>query len=285
MRIVLCGVRGSTPSPGSQFVRYGGNTSCIALSHDGESPTLVLDAGTGLQQLTPHLNGSPFSGTILLTHMHWDHTHGLPFFSSGDRDDARVALVMPAQGDPVRLLERVISPPHFPITPAQLRGEWSFSNIGPGEHSIEDFSVRALEIPHKGGLMLGYRVSDGETSLAYMCDHSPVSMGAGPQGFGEYHPNACTLAKGVDLLIHDAQHTADEFPAVASFGHSAIDYAVGLAESCGVPRLLLFHHAPGRTDDELDRIEASWQGRSLQVEAAREQMVIDLSKLGGMSGS
>ncbi len=287
MRIVLCGVRGSTPSPGPQYVRYGGNTSCVALSHSSEAPTLVLDAGTGLQQLAPRLEGEAFRGTILLSHLHWDHTHGLPFFSSGDRDDASVSLVMPAQGDPVTLLERVISPPHFPITPAQLRGDWSFHNIEPGEHSIEGFTVQSLEIPHKGGRMLGYRVSDGEASLAYMCDHSPISMGPGPHGFGEYHPNACTLAQGVDLLIHDAQHTAEEFPAVASFGHSAIDYAVGLAETCGVSRLLLFHHSPARTDDELDRIEAYWQDRTLHIEAAREQMVIDLVEKpsAGVSGS
>ena len=287
MRIVLCGVRGSTPSPGPQFVRYGGNTSCVALSHSSEAPTLVLDGGTGLQQLAPRLKGSAFRGTILLTHLHWDHTHGLPFFSSGDRDDASVSLVMPAQGDPVTLLERVISPPHFPITPSQLRGDWRFSSIEPGEHSIEGFSVQALEIPHKGGTMLGYRVSDGAASLAYMCDHSPIAFGPGPHGFGEYHSNACTLAQGADLLIHDAQHTAEEFPAVASFGHSAIDYAVGLAESCEVPRLLLFHHSPARTDDELDRIEASWQGRTVKVEAAREQMVIDLVETpsAGVSGS
>lgn len=276
MRIVLCGVRGSTPSPGPQFVRYGGNTSCVALSHGSERPTLVLDAGTGLQQLTPRLEGEAFRGTILLTHLHWDHTHGLPFFPSGDRDDASVSLVMPAQGDPVTLLERVISPPHFPITPSQLRGDWSFSSIEPGEHSIEGYTVQALEIPHKGGMMLGYRVSDGEVSLAYMCDHSPIAFGPGPQGFGEYHSNACALAQGADLLIHDAQHTAEEFPGVASFGHSAIDYAVGLAEHCEVGRLLLFHHSPARTDEELDRIEVSWQGRTLHVEAAREQMVIDL---------
>jgi phosphoribosyl 1,2-cyclic phosphodiesterase len=276
--MVLCGVRGSTPSPGPEFVRYGGNTSCVALSHGTDAPTLVLDGGTGLQQLAPRLNGSAFRGTILLTHLHWDHTHGLPFFSSGDHDDASVSLVMPAQGDPVTLLERVISPPHFPITPAQLRGDWSFNNIEPGEYSIEGFSVQALEIPHKGGMMLGYRVSDGEASLAYMCDHSPIASGPGPHGFGEYHSNACALAQGADLLIHDAQHTAEEFPAVASFGHSAVDYAVGLGEFCEVGRVLLFHHAPARTDAELDRIEAGWQGRPLPVEAAREQMVIDLPK-------
>jgi phosphoribosyl 1,2-cyclic phosphodiesterase len=276
VRILFCGVRGSTPSPGPQFVRYGGNTSCIALSHGSESPALVLDAGTGLQQLTPRLEGKAFRGTILLTHLHWDHTHGLPFFSAGDRVDAEVSLLMPAQGDPVDVLERALSPPHFPITPRQLRGRWGFANIEPGQHSIEGFGVQALEIPHKGGRMLGYRVSDGDASLAYICDHSPIALGPGPQGFGAYHPNVCALAEGADLLIHDAQHTAEEFPAVASFGHSAIDYAVGLAESCDVARLLLFHHSPARTDDELDAIEACWQGRRLEVVAAREQTVIDL---------
>ncbi|MDQ3717157.1 MAG: MBL fold metallo-hydrolase, partial [Actinomycetota bacterium] len=86
MRIQLCGVRGSTPAPGRDFVRYGGNTSCVALAHDGAEPTLLLDAGTGLSRVSRILEGRPFQGTILLGHLHWDHTHGLPFFRSGDQD-------------------------------------------------------------------------------------------------------------------------------------------------------------------------------------------------------
>ena len=84
MRLHLCGTRGSTPAPGADYVRYGGHTSCVAVAHDGEIPTLILDAGTGLREVTPLLAGRPFGGVILLSHLHWDHVHGLPFFRGGD---------------------------------------------------------------------------------------------------------------------------------------------------------------------------------------------------------
>ena len=136
MRIHLCGVRGSTPAPGADFLRYGGQTSCLALAHDDEAvPALILDAGTGLRQVTPLLAGKPFCGTILLTHLHWDHVHGLPFFAAGDRGDAAVSLLLPDQQDGTSaadVLARGMSPPHFPIGPGGLRGSWSFGLIGPG---------------------------------------------------------------------------------------------------------------------------------------------------------
>lgn len=256
-------------------MRYGGHTSCVAIAHDDEPPVLVLDAGTGLRALAPLLQGAPFRGTMLLSHLHWDHTHGLPFFPAGDRQDARTRLLIPAQGDPAAVLERAISPPHFPITPAQLRGRWSFDSLEPGEHSIEGFSVLALDIPHKGGRTYGYRVADGSGSIAYLPDHSPISLGPG-DGFGEYHEAALRLAADVDLLFHDAQYTAEEFPARATFGHSAIDYAVELARRAEVGRLLLFHHEPARTDAELDAIVEAWRDSGVRVSAAAEGTVITL---------
>ena len=277
MRVIVCGVRGSTPAPGPEFVRYGGNTSCVAIAADGAQPTLVLDAGTGLQRLGAHLDGRTFNGTILLSHLHWDHTHGLPFFNSGDRQDAQVTVLMPAQGDPVNVLARAMSPPHFPIKPTELRGRWRFLGIQPGDRTVEGFEVLAREIPHKGGLTYGYRVSDSRHSIAYLSDHSPTALGPGPNGLGAYHSAALELTRGVDLLIHDAQHTAEEFPQKSSFGHSAIDYAIGLAAAARVKRVLLFHHDPPRTDDQLDAIMAALPPSAIPVEAAAEGSVIELA--------
>jgi len=276
VRLYICGVRGSTPAPGSDFVRYGGNTSCVALAHADGAPTLVLDAGTGLQRLTQVLDGQPFRGAILLGHLHWDHTHGVPFFRAGDHPDARVDLYMPAQGDPVAVLARVLSPPHFPIGPTDLRGDWRFHALEPGDHAIEGFTVTAREIPHKGGRTYGYRISDGRATIAYLSDHSPIALGPGRDGLGEYHDNALELAHDADVLLHDAQYTAAEMKERAEFGHSAIDYAIGLAERAGVRRLLLFHHDPPRTDDAIDELVRASQRPGLEIAAAAEGTVIDL---------
>jgi ribonuclease BN (tRNA processing enzyme) len=230
-------VRGSTPAVGKEYERYGGNTSCIAVLNQQGPPQLILDAGTGLRSTSDLMNGRPFQGTILLGHLHWDHTHGLPFTGCVNRPDAVVRLVQPEQGPAEQVLARAISPPHFPVRPSQLAGEWTFDSIDPGEHQIEGLQVRAVEIPHPGGRMFGYRVSDGRRTFAYVSDHSPIDFGAGPAGWGEYHPAIRELATGVDLLIHDAQYTADEFPSRRTYGHSTFDYTVGLARECQVPRL------------------------------------------------
>jgi Beta-lactamase superfamily domain len=181
MRIHICGVRGSTPAPGAEFLRYGGHTSCLAIAHEaGAPPALILDAGTGLCQVTPLLRGKAFAGTILLTHLHWDHVHGLPFFRGGDRDDARVILLIP-ENSPGSSAEAVLagamSPPHFPIPPSGLRGNWTFGTVVPGRLKAEGFAVEAREVPHKGGRTLGYRVSDGHAALAYIPDHCPTVLG------------------------------------------------------------------------------------------------------------
>jgi phosphoribosyl 1,2-cyclic phosphodiesterase len=280
MRIQLCGVRGSTPAPGPDFVRYGGNTSCVALISDGElAPSLILDAGTGLRQVTPLLHGKPFRGTIVLSHLHWDHVHGLPFFAGGDTDGAEVSLLMPDQAggeSALDVLSRCMSPPHFPIGPGQLRGAWTFGMLPPGELRTGPFTILALEIPHKGGRTYGYRVSDGRSVLAYLPDHCPTGLGPGPDGLGEYHDAAVTLAAGADALIHDASLLPDEVPAQASLGHSAADYAVGLAARAGSRRVVLFHHGPDRTDTELDKLAGRLAGACLPVIVAAEREVLSL---------
>jgi len=276
VRVHVCGTRGSTPAPGPQFIRYGGHTSCLALSRDGEQPVLLLDAGTGIRNVSRLLDGRPFDGSILLGHLHWDHTQGLPFFRSGDDPAARVDLYMPAQGDPEAVLERTMSPPHFPITPAQLRGNWHFHTLEEGQSQIEGFSVSAREVPHKGGRTFGLRVSDGTSTLCYLSDHRPTAVGPGPGGLGEYHDAAMDLARDCDVLFHDAQYTDEELGGRECFGHASAGYALGLAEAAGAKRLLLYHHDPPRTDEEIDAIVAAYTGGGTVVEAAAEGMVVDL---------
>lgn len=282
MRALVLGSRGSTPAPGAGYLRYGGHTSCIAvLGDDDLVPHLVLDAGTGLQMLTEVLDGAPFTGSILLGHLHWDHTHGLPFFAAGAAPGARVDVLLPDQGeDAEEVLGRAFSPPHFPVLPRALGDGWSFGSLEVGEHSIEGFTVLARDIPHKGGRTFGYRVSDGTSSLAYLSDHFPLGLGPGPEGLGEYHPAALDLCRGVDLVIHDAQHTAAELPALAVLGHSAIEYAIGLAVAAGAAELMLFHHGPRRTDDEIDALVAEHSGAEVRVRAAIEGDLVQVGAVG-----
>jgi phosphoribosyl 1,2-cyclic phosphodiesterase len=280
LQVQFCGVRGSLPAPGIEFVRYGGHTSCLALSHDGaDAPSLILDAGTGLRVASPLLAGAPFDGTILLTHLHWDHTMGLPFFPAGDRVDARVSVIIPEQesgASAAEVLGGMMSPPYFPVGPTDLRGRWSCRTIAPGERQLEGFAVLAREIPHKGGRTFGYRVSDGHSALAYMPDHNPTALGPGEDGFGEYHPAALELAREVDVLVHDAQLLPAELAAEGDFGHAVADYSVGLATRAGARSVALFHHRLNRTDDALDALESRLGGGPAAVSVAAQGVVLHL---------
>ena len=280
MRLFVCGVRGSTSAPGREFAGVGGHPSCVALAHDGEPPRLVLDAGTGLRVLTTVLDGAPFQGTILLGHLHWDHTEGLPFFAAGDRSDAVVRVLLPAQpGAAVTLIERTMAPPNFPITPGGLNGSWSFDHVAEGRHEIEGFVVLAREIPHKGGCTFGFRITDRlGRSVAYLSDHAPQSLGVGLSGLGALHPAAVELATDVDLLIHDAQFTVAELVTRSLYGHSAAPYGAELAQHSGARRVLLYHHDPNRTDDQVAAIAVDVRRRhpSATIDVATEGIVIDL---------
>jgi phosphoribosyl 1,2-cyclic phosphodiesterase len=271
MDVHFCGVRGSTPAPGLPFVRYGGHTSCVALAHEGQTPSLVLDAGTGLRNVTALCGGQPFEGTILLGHLHWDHVHGLPFFGAGLAVGSRVDVRVPSpDGNPVDTLARGMSPPHFPVGPRDMGPGWSFSTLRAGDWSIEGFDVSVREIPHKGGQTFGFRVSDGAGSIAYLSDHAPHVIGDGEDGLGALHPAALELACDVDVLIHDAQFLAAQFPAVTFLGHSSVEYVVALARAARAGQACLFHHAPDRTDAQIDAIIADQRGAPVPVRAAAE---------------
>ena len=278
MRLYLCGVRGSTPSPGAEFLRYGGHTSCVAIAHDDEQvPSLILDAGTGVRSVTALMGGHPFTGTILLTHLHWDHVQGLPFFSAGDQEGAQVSLLLPEQEDgsqALEMLSRAMSPPHFPMGPDGLRGSWSFGSIAPGRSTHQGFEVLTAEVPHKGGRTFGYRISDDHASIAYIPDHCPTALGPGLDGYGELHPAVLELAAEADLLVHDAQLLSEhELAAEGRFGHAAADYAVELGAEAGVKTVALFHHRPDRTDHALDELATRYPAPPNVIVAAQDQVL------------
>lgn len=276
MHVHLCGVRGSTPAPGREFAEVGGNTSCVAIAHDGAPPSLVLDAGTGLRKLSALLDGQPFRGTIVLSHLHWDHVMGVPFFAAGDHPDARVKVLVPEQGsDAETLIEKMMSPPSFPITPSQLRGRWEFESYGEGTLELEGFSVLAREVPHAGGRTMGLRVADERGSIAYMSDHAPHELGPGERGVGVVHDAARVLAGGVDVLFHDSQYTTEELAVRFTWGHASMEYCVELAEAAGAQRVVLFHHDPGRTDEAVAELHAKLQATTdVPIDIGREGLTI-----------
>lgn len=277
MRVALCGVRGSLPATGAEYQGIGGATSCVAIAHDGEAPSLVLDAGTGLRRLAGMLKPNPFRGTIIMGHLHWDHILGIPFFPAGDHPDADVRFLVPEQGlDVLEVLSRAMRPPLFPISPAQLRGAWRFGTYDEGELELEGFTVLAREIPHGGGRTMGLRISDGRSSIAYLSDHSPHTIGPGDDGFGELHPAALDLARDVDVLIHDSQYTKSELVQKFTWGHTAVPYCVNLAERCNVKTLMMFHHDPMRTDDEVRALAATLYSDTVDIQIGVEGLEIQL---------
>ncbi|SDU89059.1 MBL fold metallo-hydrolase [Jiangella alkaliphila] len=275
MKVVLHGVRGSTPAPGAAFVRTGGHTSCVSVTVRGEAaPRLVLDAGTGLTNLTTLLGGAPYRGDLVLSHLHWDHVQGLPFFRSGDVDGADVRLWLPAQsgaepgvaGSAAALLRRAMSPPHFPIGPDGLAGRWRFDACDAGWFEAGGARIRLADLPHKGGRTFGIRVEADGASFAYLPDHA-AGAGDGP---------AADLVRGVDLLLHDAQFSDAERYWAEAYGHSTVGDAVALAARARVGRLVLIHHAPARPDDDVDELAAKHAAAApLPVAVGREGDVLE----------
>ncbi|TAM85719.1 MAG: MBL fold metallo-hydrolase [Jatrophihabitans sp.] len=270
MKLLLLGVRGSTPTPGPEFVRYGGHTSCVAVIPDGaQDPTLVLDAGTGLRMLSTRLSTPAYRGAIVLSHLHWDHVQGIPFFGAGDRHASVVDVYVPAQrGESGReLVTRMMSPPLFPIEPGGLNGDWTFHTLDAGSYEIGGFTVRTADLAHKGGRTFGYRIEDAASSIAYLPDHGPV------QGCS---PAARDLVAGVDVMLHDAQFLESERAIADEYGHATVDDAIRLADEAGARRLVLFHHSPVRTDAQLDELARSIDA-PLPVSVAREGQLIDVT--------
>jgi phosphoribosyl 1,2-cyclic phosphodiesterase len=277
LNVTFYGARGSTPCPCPANRRYGGNTACVALESPGEDP-MAFDLGTGLRfwgETLPQ-DGS-FRGTALVTHLHWDHVQGLPFFVPIDRPGAVLDVYGPAQEGGVSLGEafhQFMRPPFFPVRPDDLRGEIRFHDVLDDDLVLGPAKVKVRPVPHPGRTV-GFRVDWNGVSVAYLSDHQA------PLDRATVAESALELCDGVDVLIHDAQYRPDEWEAKAHWGHCTVDYAVLVAREAGARRLVLFHHDPAHDDDEVDRLlgEARREAERTGVEevvAASEGLTISL---------
>ncbi|GIU89139.1 MAG: MBL fold metallo-hydrolase [Acidimicrobiia bacterium] len=283
IRIGFHGVRGSTPCEGPQYQRYGGHSSCVSLEADGQPP-IVFDLGTGLRAYGERLGGvHPFHGAVLLTHLHWDHVQGLPFFAPLHDPETTLDVHGPrqAEGALSDVFAQLMRPPFFPIRPDGLAGRVDFHDTGDDDFPIGLAKVRSRWVRHVGPT-LGFRVDWNGLSVAYVPDHGP---GCCPDDPDDHVPHeVLELCDGVDVLIHDAQHTDAEYSVKRHWGHSTIDYALHVAREAGARQLVLFHHDPSHGDDVLDLMAAetadrAWRRGGPDVLAAHEGLELTLESM------
>lgn len=274
MSVTFYGVRGSTPCHGPLTAKYGGNTACVAIHAPNQRPVL-LDLGTGLRYFGKEYMESteaPIDAIALVTHMHWDHIQGLPFFSPIIRDGARLEIFGPKQDGGRSFLDSVsgaIRQPTFPVELHDLHGKFDFRDLGNDDFMVDSFQVKSRVVPHNGPT-IGYRIEIGGASIAYIPDHQMPLDGSFvvPDGVRE-------LVQDVDLLIHDSQYTEAEFALKANWGHCTSEFAIRIGAECGAKSVALFHHDPDRTDAELDAIKCS-EVNGMQVFVAREGATVSL---------
>lgn len=280
MQLKIWGCRGSVPSPGPTTVVCGGNTSCVELSLD-DGTVLVLDAGTGIRDLGDDLvERGVHRIHLLLTHLHLDHVEGLRFFAP--LFDPKVTLDVWGPPSTVGSLEdsiaRTFSPPLFPIDLGVVPAQVAFHDAPRQPWNLESALVTAALVVHPGPT-LGYRIEADGSSVAYLPDHEPALTGI------EERPSdwisGAAIAEGVDVLLHDAQYFEDEYAERIGWGHSSVSDTIAYAQALRVGRLVLFHHEPHHSDDDLSGLEERAQdllsqdgGRST---LAREGMVVEFS--------
>jgi phosphoribosyl 1,2-cyclic phosphodiesterase len=288
-RVTIWGARGSIPTPGPQTARYGGNTPCLAVEADGAGGRsyVVLDAGTGIRPFgreAAETAQTPVTVDLLLSHTHWDHIQGLPFFAPlfDRRNTVRISGPRQGQVELERILRDQMNPVVFPVPLDQLDAALSVTHVEAGVFDAGAFRVQAARLRHPG-TTLAYRLAPraGGPSLAYVTDNE-----LGPGGTYDVGPRwreeLVAFVGGADVLIHDAMFVADEMARFSGWGHSTAAEAVRLAADAAVGRLVLFHHRPERDDAGMDALVAEAQrlaarvARGLDVVAATEGLRLDL---------
>ncbi|HKJ36040.1 MAG TPA: MBL fold metallo-hydrolase [Solirubrobacterales bacterium] len=277
MRLKVWGARGSVPAPGPEMNRYGGNTSCVEVT-TASGETLIIDAGTGIRTLGFALPPDMPKINILLTHLHLDHIQGLMFFPPCFRAESTICIWGPTslEASLEARIARYISAPLSPVEVRELPCDVSFVDAPASEWEIGGATVRAEAVTHRGPT-LGFRITDGDTTVCYLSDHEPA-LGAALADLEPEWISGYNLARDADLLIHDCQYTDEEYPGHEGWGHSRVTDTLTFAKRVRAKRVLLFHHDPLHTDGFLDDLHAGarkkWAelgGDPAQIEIARER--------------
>jgi phosphoribosyl 1,2-cyclic phosphodiesterase len=291
-RIKFWGVRGSIPTPGVGTVRYGGNTSCVEVRAEGE--IIILDAGSGIrllgQSLQHEFGSEPINLSLLISHTHWDHIQGLPFFlpAYGRQNELRVFGYDGTRARLGEILAGQMETPFFPVSMSELPGKIEIEELDQMDFQIGKVKVQAKFLNHPG-VCVGYRIFTSAGSVAYMPDNEPFEQldeqlrNRGAENTGhkykspsEERADLVTFLRETDVLILDAQYTDEEYKDHVGWGHGSISSVVSLAAAADAKRLILFHHDPNHDDSLVDKIveKARMQmaqiGKSITVEAAQE---------------
>ncbi len=274
MRIRFWGVRGTIPVPGRETVKYGGNTSCLDIL-TSDQQLIIIDAGTGIRNLG-HVLQEEFqrrvTGTILLSHTHWDHIQGLPFFEPLlSRNNRFVLYGLKRVGKPLKdIIAGQFFEPYLPFAYRSLRANLNVVEVNAGDTIPigENTFVTVGDLNHPGG-SLGFRIVDNDVSFAYCCDTGHLETG--------FSQSIMELAQDVDLLIHDAHFASDELSrSFPDWGHSSWVEAVRLAKAANAGALGLFHYSPDLADEQIDRIRDEARAHFSRTIMSREGLVIQL---------
>lgn len=276
VNVIFWGVRGSTPCPCDANQRYGGNTACVSVEAPGLDP-IIFDLGTGLRFFGEARDSrDPINALALVTHLHWDHVQGLPFFVPINREGAHLTICGRSDEGPLQeAFEGFMRPPYFPVRPSDLAGTMEFRDVSEGSFEWGRARVTVADVPHTGATN-GYRVEIDGLVIAYISDHQE------PVDGGPVAASVLALCEGADLVIHDAQYEPHEFAAKSDWGHCTVAYAVRVAAEAGAKRLALFHHDPSHGDEVIDRLLVEAWGHAVgtsvvEVLAAAEGTTVALS--------
>lgn len=302
LKVVFWGVRGSLPVCNSHVMRYGGSTSCIEIIADNGTH-LIFDGGSGLYSLSNKYmtEGTPKNLAVFITHPHWDHIQGLPFFVPAFIPGNKIVFYGCNQGSlSLRdALQQQMQTPYFPVKLSNWKADIAFTPIGETEIEVNGVTVKSAYAEHPG-MTLGYRIEYKGKKVVYLPDNEPFAKfsidkvcadpAAGPDELDmeavfleDQKKKFFGFISGADLLIHDAQYTPQEYATKSGWGHSCFEITVKVAAHGRVKHLSLFHHDPARTDAALDEIVrraqeiAAGQGSSLQVSAASEHAPITIT--------